>query len=120
MTGTKSLSHPISIDLLFLFDNLTSFYTNHIQMTAFQGYQIPFIHSLGQSFNIVLSAYNVLSTVLGVGTQQKRMRVMGAHRSGFDPDSDDQKIVPEGDNTQAESYRESRVLTQFWGLGRGE
>lgn len=38
-------------------------------------------------------------TVLGVGMEQKRMCVMGAHRSGIDPDSDDQEIVPEGHDT---------------------
>lgn len=68
-------------------------------MTASQGYQIPFIHSLGQSFNTVLSAYNVPSILQGIGTQKKRMRVMGAHRHGIDPYSDDQKDFPEGDDT---------------------
>lgn len=56
-----------------------------------------------QSFNIFLSTYDVPGTVLDVGTQQERMRVMGAHHSGINPDSDDQKNFPEGDDTSTES-----------------
>lgn len=100
MTDIRSLSHPISIDLLFLFDkfNKSSLILTILRQLLYKATQShSFVQS--QSLNIVLRTYNVSSNVQGVRMQQKRMRLMGAHKSGVDPDSDDQKIVPEGDDT---------------------
>lgn len=60
-----------------------------------------FIHSFIQSFNIFLSTYNVPGPVLGVEAN-KRECVMGAHKGGINPDSDDPKNFPKGHHTTAD------------------